>query len=61
MERNLSENDTVNTDSKRHYEKPVIMTEEIFERTALACNGSAFPNAQWDTKDNSSTCGFNDS
>jgi len=43
------------------YEKPSIQSEQIFERTALACGQDPFLNTQVDPKDNSTTCGYNDS
>lgn len=46
---------------KRSYKKPVIQAEQVFERTALACNQDPFLNLQTDTKDNATTCGYNDS
>jgi len=49
------------SDLKKLYEKPQIVSEKIFERTALACNQDPFLNYQTDTKDNSTTCGYNDS
>lgn len=47
--------------NKKEYEKPIVESEEIYERTALACNGSAYYNYRTDLKDNSGSCGYADS
>ncbi len=48
-------------EKREEYEKPQVESEEIYERTALACDRDAFPNSRVDLKDNSSSCGYNDS
>ena len=48
-------------DKKQPYSPPQVEREEIFERTALACNQDPYLNTQTDTKDNATTCGYTDS
>lgn len=46
---------------RKEYEKPVVESEELYERTALACSGSAYANYRYNLKDNSRSCGYSDS
>lgn len=46
---------------RKEYEKPVVESEELYERTALACGGSPYFNSRINLKDNSSSCGYSDS
>lgn len=43
------------------WEKPLIENREIFEKTALACDGSAFYNSWYNMKSSAYSCGFNHS
>jgi len=40
------------------WEKPLIETKEIFEKTALACDGSAFWNSKYNNKSSAANCGY---
>ncbi len=46
----------IETPSK--WDKPMIEVKEIFEKTALACDGSPFNNAQVNNKASAGTCGY---
>jgi len=46
---------------KQAYSKPMIESEKVFERTALACDGSPFYNYATNTKEGSGSCGYADS
>ncbi len=46
------------TTLKKVWEKPVIESKEIFEKTALACDGSAFLNAKVNNKATATNCGY---
>lgn len=45
---------------KKAYIAPAIESEEVLEQAALACSG-IFDNYYYNYKDNSYSCGFNDS
>jgi hypothetical protein len=47
--------------TKKAYGKPKIVSQKIFEQTALACTYSIFSNSQTDLKTNAIACGYNDS
>jgi len=40
------------------WEKPEIESKEIFEKTALACDGSAFLNYKLNSKASAAACGY---
>ncbi|MFH0783312.1 MAG: hypothetical protein V2B20_15365 [Pseudomonadota bacterium] len=49
-------------DLREEYEKPQVESEDLYERTALSCSGGEFyNNSGTNIKDNSYSCGFNDS
>ncbi|MDP6673312.1 MAG: hypothetical protein QGH93_00470 [Gammaproteobacteria bacterium] len=48
-------------ETKKEYEKPKVESEELYERTALACSGSTYYNYRYNLKDNSGSCGYSDS
>lgn len=51
-------NNDVLKEEKPVWEKPVIETKEIFEKTALACDGSAFLNSKLNNKASATSCGY---
>ena len=45
---------------KKEYSKPVVKSQKVIERAALACDG-AFPNSLYNLKSSYYSCGYNDS
>ena len=45
---------------KIEYSKPVVKSQKVIERAALACDGT-FPNSLYNLKSTYYSCGYNDS
>ncbi|MFH1159981.1 MAG: hypothetical protein V1733_03420 [bacterium] len=46
------------TETLLKWQKPMIEVKEIFEKTALNCDGSPFNNQQTNPKQSAGSCGY---